>query len=103
MNSLECFAGGDKSCYQQSGLPSKLPVQNDALDSENLMILRIIMMDKVEGKTLCDKSLCADGKVKFAKFKAEVLHHLQRHSFVHGDPWPQIIICSTDSTFFVID
>lgn len=44
-----------------------------------------IMMDKVEGRTLCDRSLCADGKVKFAKFKAGVLHHLQRHSFVHGD------------------
>ena len=64
---------------------------------------KAIIMDKVEGKTLCDKSLHADGKVKFAKFKAEVLHHLQHYSFVYGDLQPQNIFCSTYCTFFAID
>ena len=61
-----------------------------------------IVMDKVEGKRLCDQPLCEGDKGSFFEFKGKILDHLKKKSFVHGDLRAQNIICSQQS-FFVVD
>ena len=63
---------------------------------------KAIIMDKVEGKTLCEQPLCEGDKRSYFEFKRKILDHLKKKSFVHGELRAQNIICSQHS-FFVID